>query len=53
MGALSGFSGYGIVVDRQDRVWAVGLHTPATLMYNQETQEWKSYPRRTPRGGLR
>ncbi len=40
---LEGFSGYGILVDRQDRVWAVGLHTPATLMYNQETQEWKSY----------
>ena len=45
---LSGFSGYGIVVDRQDRVWAVGLHTPATLMYNQETQEWKSYPMENP-----
>ena len=45
---LSGFSGYGIVVDRQDRVWAVGLHTPATLMYNQETQEWKSYPMANP-----
>ena len=34
---LAGFSGYGIVVDRQDRVWAVGLHTPAIYMYNQET----------------
>ena len=41
---LKGWSGYGIVVDRQDRVWAVGLHTHATLIYNQETQEWKSYP---------
>lgn len=45
---LKGWSGYGIVVDRQDRVWAVGLHTHATLMYNQETQEWKSYPMSNP-----
>ena len=45
---LKGFSGYGIVVDRQDRVWAVGLHTPAVLMYNQETAEWKSYPTSYP-----
>ena len=45
---IKGFSGYGIVVDRQDRVWAVGLHTHATLMYNQETQEWKSYPMSEP-----
>ena len=45
---LSGFSGYGIVVDRQDRVWAVGLHTPAIFMYNQETTEWKSYPMANP-----
>jgi sugar lactone lactonase YvrE/mono/diheme cytochrome c family protein len=40
---LEGFSGYGILVDRQDRVWAVGLHTPAVFMYNQETSEWTSY----------
>tara|TARA_B100001123_G_C15330904_1_gene1031176 strand:+ start:2298 stop:4052 length:1755 start_codon:yes stop_codon:yes gene_type:complete len=45
---LKGFSGYGILVDRLDRVWAVGLHTPATLMYNQETGEWKSYPMSNP-----
>jgi hypothetical protein len=45
---LKGWSGYGIVVDRLDRVWAVGLHTHATLMYNQETQEWKSYPMSNP-----
>ena len=45
---LKGWSGYGIVVDRQDRVWAVGLHIHATLMYNQETQEWKSYPMTNP-----
>ena len=45
---LRGFSGYGIVVDRQDRVWAVGLHTPAIFMYNQETTEWKSYPMSNP-----
>ena len=45
---LKGWSGYGIVVDRQDRVWAVGLHTHATLMFNQETQEWKSYPMTNP-----
>ena len=45
---LSGFSGYGIVVDRQDRVWAVGLHTPAIYMYNQETAAWRSYPLANP-----
>ena len=45
---LAGFSGYGIVVDRQDRVWAVGLHTPAIFMYNQETAEWTSYPMSNP-----
>ena len=45
---IKGFSGYGIVVDRQDRVWAVGLHTHATLMYNQETQQWKTYPMSQP-----
>ena len=45
---IKGWSGYGIVVDRQDRVWAVGLHTHATLMYNQETQEWKEYPMTNP-----
>lgn len=45
---LAGFSGYGIVVDRQDRVWAVGLHTPAIFMYNQETTEWKSYAMSNP-----
>ena len=45
---LAGFSGYGIVVDRQDRVWAVGLHTPAMFMYNQETAAWRSYPMANP-----
>ena len=45
---LAGFSGYGIVVDRQDRVWAVGLHTPAIYMYNQETAAWRSYPLANP-----
>ena len=45
---LAGFSGYGIVVDRQDRVWAVGLHTPAIFMYNQETAVWRSYPLANP-----
>ena len=45
---LAGFSGYGIVVDAQDRVWAVGLHTPAIFMYNQETAEWTSFPMANP-----
>ena len=45
---LAGFSGYGIVVDAQDRVWAVGLHTPAMFMYNQETSEWTSFPMANP-----
>ena len=29
-------------------MWAVGLHTHATRMYNQETQEWTSYPMTNP-----
>ena len=45
---LAGFSGYGIVVDAQDRVWAVGLHTPAMFMYNQETAQWTSFPMANP-----
>ena len=45
---MPGFSGYGLVVDAQDRVWAVGLHTPAIFMYNQETAQWTSYPMANP-----
>ncbi len=45
---MPGFSGYGLVVDRLDRVWAVGLHTPAIFMYNQETAQWTSYPMDNP-----
>ena len=45
---LAGFSGYGIVVDAQDRVWAVGLHTPAIFMYNQETAQWTSFAMANP-----
>ena len=42
------WNGYGITVDRQDRVWAVGMSTPAgdpplVHMYNQETGQWKAY----------
>ncbi len=43
-----GWTGYGIIVDRQDRVWAVGLSTPKVLMYNQETSQWKTYPTTAP-----
>ena len=47
------FSGYGITVDRQDRVWAVQIGsaasgTPGVLMYNQETSDWTNYPTTNP-----
>ena len=50
---ISGFSSYGITVDRQDRVWAVQIGsaasgTPGILMYNQETSDWTNYPTTNP-----
>jgi streptogramin lyase len=43
-----GFAGYGVVVDRQDRVWAAGLNTPAVFMYDQRAEKWTSYPITNP-----
>ena len=45
---VTGWTGYGIIVDRQDRVWVVGLSSKFTLMHDQETGQWKSYPTTTP-----
>lgn len=42
------FSGYGIVVDKQDRVWAVGLNTPVVLGYEPKTDKWTSYAISSP-----
>jgi streptogramin lyase len=38
-----GFSGYGIVTDKKDRVWAVSLNTPVVLGYDPKTDKWNSY----------
>ena len=43
-----GWTGYGLVVDRQDRVWASGLSSHEVLMYNQETSQLHSFPMKTP-----
>lgn len=37
------FSGYGLVVDRQDRVWAVGLNTPVVYGYEPASDKWTTY----------
>jgi streptogramin lyase len=37
------FSGYGLVVDKQDRVWAVGLNTAVVLGYSPATDKWTTY----------
>jgi virginiamycin B lyase len=40
---VKSFSGYGLAVDRKDRVWAVGLNTPAVLGYDPKTDKWTTY----------
>lgn len=40
---IKDFSGYGLVVDRQDRVWAVGLNKPVLLGYDPRTDAWRQY----------
>jgi streptogramin lyase len=45
---IKDFSGYGIVVDKQDRVWAVGLNTAVILGYDPKTDKWTSYPIANP-----
>lgn len=39
-----GLSGYGIVTDKKDRVWAVSLNKPVILGYDPTTDKFKSYP---------
>ena len=39
-----GWSGYGLIVDRRDRVWAVGMSQRYTLMYDPKTERWRQYP---------
>jgi streptogramin lyase len=41
-------SGYGIVVDKKDRVWAVSLNTPVILGYDPRTDKWTDYPISVP-----
>ena len=38
-----GFSGYGLVVDKQDRAWAVGLNTPVVYGYDPSNDKWTTY----------
>ena len=40
---IKGFSGYGLLVDKQDRVWTVGLNTAVVLGYDPKTDKWNSY----------
>ncbi|MBM3778517.1 MAG: hypothetical protein FJW23_09800 [Acidimicrobiia bacterium] len=41
---VPGWNGYGLTVDQQDRVWAVGLSTPGIGMYDPKRDSWKLYP---------
>ena len=43
-----GFSGYGIVTDKKDRVWAVSLNTPVIMGYNPTADKWTPYPISVP-----
>jgi virginiamycin B lyase len=36
-------SGYGIITDKKDRVWAVSLNTPVVLGYDPTTDRFKEY----------
>jgi virginiamycin B lyase len=42
------FSGYGLVVDKQDRAWAVGLNTPVVYGYDPSTDKWSTYKLTSP-----
>ena len=41
---IVGGNWYGILVDKQDRVWAAGTGTPNLVMYDQKTEKWTKYP---------
>jgi virginiamycin B lyase len=43
-----GFAGYGVIVDRADRVWVASLNTPAVFMYDQVADKWTKYPTSNP-----
>ena len=43
-----GFSGYGLVVDRKDRVWAVGLNTPVVYGFDPAADKWTTYTISSP-----
>jgi streptogramin lyase len=36
-------SGYGIITDKKDRVWAVSLNTPVVLGYEPATDKWTEH----------
>ena len=41
-------SGYGIIADKKDRVWAVSLNTAIVLGYDPNTDKWTEYPISVP-----
>ena len=45
---VRGWNGYGLTTDLQDRVWAVGLTTPAIGMYDPKGEKWATYPIASP-----
>lgn len=42
------WNGYGIIVDRHDRVWASGLTEPALAMFDPKTNAWRTFPLSAP-----
>jgi streptogramin lyase len=45
---LKDVSGYGLVVDKADRVWMATLNTPVVLMHDPVTDRWKQFPVSNP-----
>jgi streptogramin lyase len=45
---VRGWNGYGLTVDSHDRVWAVGLTTPAIGMYDSRADRWATYSIASP-----
>src|SRR5262249_21253283 len=43
-----GWNGYGLIVDKQDRVWASGLTTPNIAMFDPKTAKWTLFPLSAP-----
>ena len=42
------WNGYGLIVDKRDRVWASGLTEPALAMYDPKSDAWRTYPLSSP-----